>query len=860
MTILRRCLPLLAAFALLLPAASTHAGAILDGPNARITDAGLGQYDDAELPNLAVLGNSVYATWLDDRYGSDNSVFFARSADGGATWGENVLVSALPYDDWTENPQIAAQPDGTLWIVWYLFYAEDSNKVNDLRLARSTDDGATWERFDLKDGTGHDDLWKTRIAADAENVYVLFHDYKSTDADDGYEIVLYTLDAATLEIRETLVNDVPRSGRITDGILDDGPNIDFALRNTSQGAVMCAAWEDQRERFALYSACSTDGGAAFAASVAFSGPDAVNPQIALALDGTLYVTYSLDSDSDKNIILRKSSDLGQSWSEPQQLTNIDAADEVESWDLAVDGGGQIVLPWVEAFYGESNLNLATSSDGGASFATLVDIEDDQGEFPTVSDQREVAVALGSGEGADERAYIAWRDDRNVKDEIWFTRAVLDGTPPTAPTNVQAQPGDTVVALSWTAATDANGVAGYRVYRASSTEGPFVQISPLLVRGTGFVDVGLSADQPHAYQIAAVDGTGNLSPRSAVVSAAATVGDAGPSGTLIYERGDAARLHPMSGGEESAITDARDPVLSTDGTQLFYRSGDSIGFRPISGDGSLGEPQPFFTREGLADFDVAADGVYFAMLVQRFQANLNSGGCFVFEPIYANASQDFYTDQYNYSSYVSISADRRWMAYRYDGFCTINASGFTEPGDFCIANLSTQEKKCIEGANIDGSDFAPAANANGSSEIVFASPVSGQHEIWRAQVADDGSLLAPVQLTSGPANQPANNPRFSSNAEWITFQRDVNPDTADDAEDWRLFAVRTDGSSLRDLGVAGEKPVLLSGGSASGPDATSTPAPGTTPAPLPTAQPTGGSPPAPLPEGVGTRTYLPVVTK
>ena len=858
MTTLRRCLPLLAALALLLPAASMRAGAILDGPNVRITDAGLGQYDDAELPDLAVLGNSVYATWLDDRSNEHASVFFARSADGGATWGENVLVSALPYDDWANNPQIAVQPDGTLWIVWHLFYAADSNEVNDLRIARSTDGGATWTRYDLRDGPDEgEDLWKMRIAADKQNVYILYHDYTSSDAGEGYEIYLDTLDAATLDVSSIRVNDVRHSARLNSSF-EDGPLLDFALRETERGSVMCAAWEDQRERFALFSACSTDGGATFSPSVALSPADAVNPHIALAPDGTLYATYSLDGDSDNNIILRKSSDLGQSWSEPQQLTDIDAADEVASWDLAVDSGGQIVLPWVEAFYGESNLNLATSSDGGASFATLVDIEDDQGEYPTVSDQREVAVALGSGEGADERAYIAWRDDRNVQDEIWFIRATLDGTPPTAPTNVQAQPGDTVIALSWQAATDANGVSGYRIYRApdngsGSADGPFVQISPLLVRGTDFVDVGLSADQPYLYQIAAVDGTGNLSPRSAVVSAAATVGDVQPSGTLVYERNDAVRLKPLVGGEESAIADAYEPVLSTDGTRLYYRSGDSIGVRSVEGNGVLGEPQPFFTREGLADFDVAADGAHFAMLVQRFQANLNSGGCFVFEPIYASASQDLYTDQYNYSSYVSISADRRWMAYRYDGFCTINASGFTEPSDFCIANLSTQEKKCIEGANVDGSDFAPSG-----SDLVFASPASGQHEIWRAQVADDGSLVNPVQLTSGPANQPADNPRFSSDGQWITFQRDVNPDTADDAEEWRLYAVRADGTSLRDLGVAGEGPVLLSGGSA--PDATSTPAPGTTPAPQPTAQPTSGPTPTPLPEGVGTRTYLPVVAR
>ncbi len=139
-------------------------------------------------------------------------------------------------------------------------------------------------------------------------------------------------------------------------------------------------------------------------------------------------------------------------------------------------------------------------------------------------------------------------------------------------------------------------------------------------------------------------------------------------------------------------------------------------------------------------------------------------------------------------------------------------------------------------------------------------MSVQHEIWRAQVAGDGSLVNYVQLTTSPANQPANNPRFSSNGQWITFQHDGNPDAGDnngdDAEEWRLFAVRVDGTSLRDLGVAGENPALFSGGSS--PEATATPAPGTTPAPTP--QPTAGPTPTPLPAGVGTRNYLPVATK
>ncbi len=71
--------------------------------------------------------------------GRTPDVYFAKSTDNGATWSTNVRVSALPYDNWPDDPSISVQPDGTIWVSWYLFYTADSNKVNDVRLARSTD-------------------------------------------------------------------------------------------------------------------------------------------------------------------------------------------------------------------------------------------------------------------------------------------------------------------------------------------------------------------------------------------------------------------------------------------------------------------------------------------------------------------------------------------------------------------------------------------------------------------------------------------------------------------------------------------------------------------------------------------------
>jgi len=784
------------------------AGAIPDGPNQRITDGGLVQYRDAELPSLAVQGDTLYATWLDDRFGNDNAVMFAKSDDGGDTWSGNVRVSLLPYDDWAENPRITVQPDGTLWIVWYLFYAADSKKVNDIRIARSTDGGVQWDTFLLKDGGDRDDLWKTRIASDDDYVYVLYHDYKTTAAGSGYDIVLNRIDTEQMQHGDVVVNDTPLTGRNTGNLQDDGPNIDLSFMETDNGIVLCAAWEDTRSRGAIYGACSTDRGDSFSANTNISGDDGVNPHIAIAPDGGLYAAYSLDTDGDNNIVLRHSNDLGQSWSDPKPVTQLSDG-EVDGLDLGVDRSGQVVIPWIHdgggGFYSSSNVNLSTSSDGGDSFANLVDMEDEQGDHPTTSNQYQVNLAISPGEEQDERVYLAWKDTRNSEDEIWFTRALLDGTPPTRPKNLTLASADRAVHLSWQAATDAHGVQAYRVYRAEQEGGPFERISARPVQGLEYTDVGLEPGELHYYQVAAVDGTGNLGPRSEVVGGSATLTDAAPEGTLIYESNGAVRLEPLAGGDGQTLGDASDPRLAPAGSRLYYLAGGNIAVRSIEAPGRLGNAQTFLSREGLTEFDVAADQHHVGRIAVRSQFNADLGTCFVSEPVFGTDDQDLFTDQFNHSSYPSISADHHWMAYRYDGYCNGLSYGISTPGDFCLANLGTQQTHCLDGVNVNGSDFAPSGH-----RIAMAAPWSGQHEVWVADVSNDGRLVNHRQLTRGSANQPVNNPRWSDDGEWIVFQRDLDPDTDDDATDWRLYAVRVDGTALRDLEQAGEDGVLRTG--------------------------------------------------
>jgi chitodextrinase len=95
----------------------------------------------------------------------------------------------------------------------------------------------------------------------------------------------------------------------------------------------------------------------------------------------------------------------------------------------------------------------------------------------------------------------------------------DTTPPGAPgTPVASNVGQQSLTLSWSAATDDRGVAGYRIVRNGS-------VLPGTVTGTTFTDTGLTPATTYRYTVRAVDTSGLVGPDSGsvdVTTLAATV--------------------------------------------------------------------------------------------------------------------------------------------------------------------------------------------------------------------------------------------------------------------------------------------------------------------------------------------------
>lgn len=151
-------------------------------------DSGYDQYlgtsggDSPTLTSAAVFEDELYVVWADERAGVEGGadIYFAKGIfdAGGRLTGftANIRINDVTgsvIGNHVSNPSIAVDEDGVILIVW----ADYRDDRNDIYLARSTDNGATFmadQRLNVYNPAQDLERRSPRIAAASGYIYVTF--------------------------------------------------------------------------------------------------------------------------------------------------------------------------------------------------------------------------------------------------------------------------------------------------------------------------------------------------------------------------------------------------------------------------------------------------------------------------------------------------------------------------------------------------------------------------------------------------------------------------------------------------------------------------------------------------------------
>ena len=94
---------------------------------------------DAIRPEIAVSGSNIFIVWQNQATKGDN-VFFKRSTDGGASFGDTIKLSNSR--GYSTNPEISVNNSSSVYTVWQ--NQASNNTIHDIFFRGSTDGGASF--------------------------------------------------------------------------------------------------------------------------------------------------------------------------------------------------------------------------------------------------------------------------------------------------------------------------------------------------------------------------------------------------------------------------------------------------------------------------------------------------------------------------------------------------------------------------------------------------------------------------------------------------------------------------------------------------------------------------------------------
>jgi len=379
------------------------------------TDSGTDYYPQVTTDG----GGNWVAVWgstddLDATIGTDWDILVARSTNNGATWTAPAALNTNAASDSGDDgdslyggpPQVTTDSAGNWVAVWYSDEPNVGSGIgtdDDILVARSTDNGATWTApAALNTNAATDSGWDSdpQVTTDGGGNWVAVWDSDVNLFVPGVGYTLFDYDLLVSRSTDNGATWTPLASLNTNAVTDSGG--DYAPQvTTNGGGNWLAVWHSTDDLGGtigtdadILMARSTDNGATWTDPAALNtgaGPDSgrsdYRPQVTTDGGGNwVAVWYSNNPNvgsggigTDYDIVVARSTDNGATWTVPAVL-NTNAATDSGRDDVpqvTTNGAGNWVAIWSseEDLGGtigtDNDILLARSTNNGASWTAPV---------------------------------------------------------------------------------------------------------------------------------------------------------------------------------------------------------------------------------------------------------------------------------------------------------------------------------------------------------------------------------------------------------------------------------------------------------------------------------------------------------
>ena len=153
----------------------------------------------------------------------------------------------------------------------------------------------------------------------------------------------------------------------------------------------------------------SDGGITFSQPINLSNDsgDSLNPNL-IGLHNNLHVIWNDNSTKKYNVLIKRSSDGGITFSQPINLSNTTNSNSINPQLAAT--ANKLFVVWQENIKGQFDIILSKSSDGGITFSQPINLSN-----TTNSNSINPQLAATANE-----LFVVWQEDISGNNQIYFT--------------------------------------------------------------------------------------------------------------------------------------------------------------------------------------------------------------------------------------------------------------------------------------------------------------------------------------------------------------------------------------------------------------------------------------------------------